>query len=175
MTRRVPARFFALAVAGSAILATACSGKPKTFTTNVQLVEINPVTWDQAENITSLDLKVSFVDCPGDQEKIFRGDKAFAECVWSNKRNGDKAKHNEGDKVPATVSFYPRADGSGYKYDIIKVANCERKVDPLDRGSDYDHVQTCKDLVVNGVNIGVRCDRTRNAELLKKCPWFQVH
>jgi hypothetical protein len=60
-----------------------------------------------------------------------------------------------------------------YKNRVVKLGECNRKIDPNDEAS-YEVVQDCEDMVVNGVVVGVHCDRTRNKELINKCPWFKV-
>jgi hypothetical protein len=158
---------------GALLVATACGDKPKIFDTNVEIARIRPIRRDEKTNqILTLDVEVSFVDCPGEQKKMIRGDKAFAECLYS--ASGESPKHKVGDKVPVKIAFGPRADGSGYENKLVKVAECTRKPDPKDEAS-YEVVQDCEPLVVNGVDVGVHCDRKRNRELLHKCPWFRVH
>jgi hypothetical protein len=158
---------------GFVLVATACGDKPKVFDTNVEIVRMRPIRRDEATNhIVTMDVEVSYTECPGEQRKMIRGDKAFAECFYS--ATGDNPKHKVGDKIPVKISFGPKPDGSGFRNQLVKLGNCERKIDPKDEAS-YEVVQDCEPIVVNGVDVGVHCDRTRNKELLKKCPWFKTH
>jgi hypothetical protein len=157
---------------GLILVAAACSDRPKTFDSNVEIIRIRPISRDPKTNqILTIDVELSYVDCPGEQRRMIRGDKAFAECLYS--ATGDDPHHKVGDKVPAKILFHPKPEG-GYANDVVKLANCDRKIDPKDEAS-YEVVQDCEPLIVNGVEVGVHCDRTRNKELLKKCPWFKVH
>ena len=154
----------ALALAAQSLWTLACSTE-KTFDTNVEIVRVRPIRRDLGDPsvVLTVDIEVSYAECPGEQRKMIRGDKAFAACVM---------KHKVGDKVPARLTW-AMDDKGAYGNKIIKLAECERKLDPNDEAS-YEVVQDCEDLVVNGVVVGVHCDRKRTKELLEKCPWFRV-
>lgn len=138
----------------------ACS-KPTRYTSTVEVVQTQ--TFGNSSAPAVMDLEVVFVDCPGTQRKLIRGDKVFAACA---------RKLAKGDKVPVEIAMTYRSDRGEYRNDIVKIGGCERTIDPQDEAS-YESVQQCTDVVVNGIVSGVRCDRTRGDDLIAKCPWFR--
>lgn len=144
--------------AGVALLA-ACSEKSESYTTQVQLTGTEVVKGGGAKTI---DVKVEYTDCPGEQHEIFQADQAFADCL---------AKYKVGDKVSAEVTWSKLPDGH-FDSEIDKIGECARKRDALDERS-YEVVHECHDIVVNGVTVGFQCTRKPSAELLAKCPWFR--
>jgi hypothetical protein len=110
-----------------------------------------------------MDVELLFLECPGVQRKVIRGDKAFAACA---------RKLAKGDKLPVEIVVSYRADRGDYRNEVVKLGECERTVDPRDEAS-YETVQECADVVINGAVTGVHCDRTRGEALLAKCPWFR--
>jgi hypothetical protein len=148
-----------------ALASSGCSQKPRTFDTNVEIVRIRPINRDPDTNeVRTVDVEVSFADCPGEQRKMIRGDKAFAACIM---------KHQSKDKVPAKL-WYGKVDDEHLGNKIVKLADCDRKPDPKDEAS-FEVIQDCEDILVNGVSVGVHCDRKPSKELLAKCPWFKKH
>ena len=147
-----------IAVVVAGVLA-ACSEKPQTYETNVQIARTQVVS----EGATKvIDVELEYSDCPGEQQEIFQGDAAFAQCL---------AKYKPGDKLPATVVWSKLPDGH-YDSEVQKIGDCPRKRDANDDRS-YEVVHECKDVVVNGVVVGFHCDRKPTQELLAKCPWFR--
>lgn len=152
------------AIGTVAVLALASLGacsKPTRYTSTVEVVQTQ--TFGDQVAPAVIDLELVFVDCPGTQRKVIRGDRAFAACA---------RKFAKGDKLPVEIVMTYRPDRGDYRNEIVKVADCERTVDPKDDAS-YESIQQCKDVVVNGVVTGVHCDRTRDGELIAKCPWFR--
>jgi hypothetical protein len=117
-----------------------------------------------AQNGTPLavDVELEYPDCPGDQQEIFQGDSAFAQCM---------VRYKPGEKLPATIHWESVGNGH-FDSEVVRVGECERKRDGADERS-YEVLQVCTDLVVNGVKVGFRCDRKPSADLLQKCPWFR--
>jgi hypothetical protein len=148
----------ALGVAGVLAL-VACSEKEQTYQTSVQIARTQVVKSPAGKVI---DVELEYADCPGEQQEIFQGDAAFADCI---------ARYKVGEKVPATVVWSRLPDGH-YDSEVEKVGECPRKRDANDERS-YEVVHECKDIVVNGVIIGFHCDRKPTPELLAKCPWFR--
>ena len=153
-------RLITTSVVAAALLAiTACSSKPKKFETNVELARVEVVKTTAGRWV---DVELEYADCPGEQREIFQADAVFADCL---------AKYKLGEKVRATIMWSQEADGH-YDSEVESLGDCHRKRDTLDERS-YEVVHECKDLVVNGVNVGFRCDRKPSPELLQKCPWFR--
>lgn len=139
-----------------------CKGKPKTYETRMDLLQVQRLGQDET-NPSVIDLEMRFADCPGDARKLVRGDKAFASCIA-----GVKA----GDKLEATVVHAWNAERGNYRSDITKLGACPLAIDPKDE-ANYEMTQVCTDLKATGLPVGVRCDRTRPDELLTKCPWLR--
>lgn len=156
----LPRRALAIVATGSVALATACS-KPKTFTSTVEITQTQVFGTDDAPSV--MDVHMTFSDCPGTQQKVVRGDKAFASCA---------KKLKKGDKVPVEIVLQWKADRGEYRNEVVKVAGCARTPDPKDDAS-YEVVQTCTDVVINGAVAGIHCDRNRADALVAKCPWFR--
>lgn len=151
-------------VFGAALfLLAACSHKSERYKTNVEVLQTQVFGAERAEAPSIMDLDLLYADCPGRQRNVIRGDKAFATCAQ---------KYKKGDRLEVDVKTDWRADRGEYRSEIVKVGDCERTVDPKDEAS-YEVVQQCDDLVINGVSMGVHCDRTRNAAVVAKCPWLR--
>jgi hypothetical protein len=147
----------------AAVATSACGQKPRTFDTKVEILRVRPISRDPKTNeVLTVDVEVSFLDCPGEQRKMSRGDKAFAACIM---------KHQPKEQVAAKL-WYGKVDDDHFGNQIVKLAECDRKPDPRDEAS-YEVIQDCEDIIVNGVNVGVHCDRKPSKELLAKCPWFK--
>jgi len=148
------------AIAGILLTCSACSRSTR-HTTKVEVVQAQVFGGEGGPSI--LDLDLLFTECPGAQRKIIRGDKAFAGCA---------KKIAKGDKLEVELLTTYKADRGEYRSEIVKVGECERKVDPKDDAS-YEVVQQCTDVTIHGIVTGVHCDRTRSDELVAKCPWFR--
>jgi hypothetical protein len=110
-----------------------------------------------------MDLELKFVDCPGDARKVIRASKTFGPCG---------AKFKNGDKISAELVQTYSSDRGQYRAEITKLDDCPIEVDPKE-DANYEMVQDCKDLMASGAVVGVHCDRTRNKELVAKCPWLR--
>lgn len=141
-----------------------CAAGPKEYEAKVQLLRVEPIRRDEHGAILTLDVEMSFGDCPGEQRKTVRGPRAFAECML---------KHKPGDTVPVRLKHLRNADGA-WDFSVVEVGGCKRSRDPNDEAS-FALVQVCSDLVVHGAKVGFRCDRRPSPELVAKCPWFRVH
>jgi hypothetical protein len=142
-----------------AVSIAACSNKPEHYQTTVQIARTQVVPTATTKVI---DVELEYSDCPGEQQEIFQGDAAFADCM---------AKYKPGDKVAANIVFAKLPDGH-YDSEVEKVGDCPRKRDANDDRS-YELVHECKDVVVNGTVVGFHCDHKPTRELLAKCPWFR--
>jgi hypothetical protein len=158
-----PLRRPAVAAVVALLALAGCGDKPRAYDTNVEVLRIRPINRDPSTNeIRTVDVEVSFFDCPGEQRKTIRGDKAFAACIL---------KQKVGDKLPVKL-WYGRVSDDRYGNKIVKLGPCDRTPDPKDEAS-FEVVQDCEPVVVNGVDVGVHCDRRRSKALLAKCPWFK--
>jgi hypothetical protein len=144
---------------GLLVAASSCKQKPQTFETTVELARTEVVSTAAGRWV---DVELEYSDCPGEQSEIFQADSAFADCI---------TKHKPGEKLKASIVWSQEADGH-YDSEVESIGECHRKRDALDERS-YEVVHECKDLVVNGVNVGFRCVRKPSPELLAKCPWFK--
>jgi hypothetical protein len=135
----------------------------KNFTANVEIVRLETVKIDSEGKPFIVDLEISYIECPGTQLEIIRGDKKFATCLLGQFKVGDKVN----------VDIEWKWDTFGYyKWSVNKVANCERVFDPLDEVS-YDLVEECEDYLVYNNNVGFTCRRIPTSKLIAKCPWFR--
>ena len=150
-----------LGILAALMVATGCE-KPVNYTTTVEVLQVQRFGQDKSQP-GMMDLDLKFVECPGEARKIIRGDKNFTPC-------GQKFK--KGDKISAEVVLSYSSDRGQYRSEIVKLDDCPLKLDPKEQ-ANYEVVQDCKELLSSGVVVGVHCDRTRNAELVAKCPWFK--
>ena len=164
MTRFRPALYFAGVLALS-VLGAGCGEKPTKYTTTVEIVGVQRLGGHQDPKAppSMLDLELKYADCPGDARRVMRGDKTFSQC-------GQKFK--KGDKVPAELVLSYSSEKGQYRSELVRLDDCEVKLDPKEE-ANYETVQDCKDLMASGAVVGVHCDRTRNAELVAKCPWLK--
>ena len=146
----------------AAVVALAGCEKPVSYTTTVEVLQVQRFGQDKSQP-GMMDLDLKFVECPGEARKIIRGDKAFGQCG---------AKFKKGDKIKAEVVLSYSSDRGNYRSEIVRLDDCQVKLDPKEQ-ANYEIVQDCKDLMASGAVVGVHCDRTRNAELVAKCPWFK--
>ncbi len=152
-------RLIVVGLVAAGIGLVACTDKPHTFETTVQIARTQVVKTGGGRVI---DVELEYADCPGEQQEIFQGDASFAECL---------AKYKIGEKVPASIAWSRLPDGH-YDSEVTRIGDCPRKRDENDERS-YEVVHECKDILVNGVVVGFRCDRKPTPELLAKCPWFR--
>jgi hypothetical protein len=165
MTRCRPTLYLAGVFAVS-LFASGCGEKPQKFTTSVEIVQVQRLgggSQDLKAPPGLLDIELKYVDCPGDARRVMRGDKTFSQCG---------AKFKKGDKVPADVVLTYSSERGQYRSELVRLDDCEVKLDPKEE-ANYETVQDCKDLVSSGAVVGVHCDRTRNQDLVAKCPWLK--
>jgi hypothetical protein len=148
----------ALALVG---LLAACHPS-KQYETDVEITRIAAVRKDDASKVLTLDFEVSYVDCPGTQLEVFRGDAAFAACV---------TKYKVGEKVHLSIDHTWTPEGL-YKSTVTSVGDCRRIPDPADEAS-YAMVRECDDWLVNGQKVGFQCRYIPEQKLVDQCPWFR--
>jgi hypothetical protein len=129
--------------------------------TEVSITRIATVHEDETGKPVTLDLELSFSECPGSQTEVIRGGAAFAGCV---------AKHDVGDRVTVAIEHTWDDDGF-YRWTVTKVGGCARVPDPSDEAS-FAIVRECEDLTVHGARVGFQCNYIPDKQLIAKCPWF---
>jgi hypothetical protein len=159
MSRR---RYGTWMLQGVLALVAGCN-KPVTYSTTVEVLQVQRFGQNPTTGAGIIDLELKFIECPGDARRIMRGDKTFGQCG---------VKFKKGDKVRAELVVNYSADRGQYRSEIVRLDDCPVKLDPNEE-ANYEIVQDCKDLVVSGATVGVHCDRTRNKDLVAKCPWFR--
>jgi len=142
------------------IFALAACESPKTYSTTVEVLQIETFGENPPNQIG---LELRYADCPGDTRRVMRADKAFAQCATSIK---------EGDKLKADIATSYNSERGSWRADITKLGDCAVKLDQKEE-ANYEMVQTCTEIKTTGVVVGVRCDKTRNKELVAKCPWLK--
>lgn len=155
MSSRAPAVLvLALGLAG-------CEDK-KTYATTIEIVQVERfgAAGDAAGTI---DIELRYAECPGDGRRVIRADEELARCAPALKA---------GDRVPAKIVARYVPDRGSYRSDIVELAGCKVKLDPKEE-ANYEMVQTCTELKTTGTVVGVHCDRTRNEDLVAKCPWLR--
>jgi hypothetical protein len=143
-----------------ALLIAGCS-RSETFTTNVELVDIE-YFGDAPDKAKQVNFELRYSDCPGDNRRILRGDKDLAACTKDLR---------EGARVPLEIVSKPSEKG-GYRPEVTKLAGCPVKWDPKEE-ANYEMISVCTDIKTTGAVVGVRCDRSRPKELVDKCPFLR--
>ena len=149
-----------LASCAFVVFALASCESPKTYSTTVEILQVE--TFGDSPP-TQLGIELRYSECPGDARRVIRADKAFAQCATSLK---------EGDKVKAEIATSYNSERGSWRSDITKLGECAVKLDPKEE-ANFEMVQTCSEIKTTGVVVGVRCDRTRNKDLVAKCPWLR--
>jgi hypothetical protein len=139
-----------------------CDSKTR-FTTTMEVIQAEPFT-DASGKVETVSLELRYADCPGNARRILRADRAFAGCAAGKLAAGAKLKAD-------LVSTW-QSDRGAYRSDVVRLGDCPLEQDPKDE-ANYEMVQTCTDVVATGAVVGVRCDRTRSAALVGKCPWLR--
>jgi hypothetical protein len=130
--------------------------------TEVEITRMVVVRKNESGKPATLDLELSFAECPGSQIEVIRGGAEFAACV---------SKHTVGDRVKVAIEH--KWDDEGvYKWVIKKVDDCDRVPDPSDEAS-FAMVRECEDLKVNGARVGLQCRYIPEKKLIDQCPWFR--
>jgi hypothetical protein len=154
----------AILLLGIAALSVAGCHRSKLYDANVQVTRISPVRSDETGAVLTMDVEISYDECPGTQTEVLRGGKEFAACMQKVKV-GDKAK----------VKLEHHWDPEGhYVFEVYEVQGCARPPDPNDEAG-YKLVRECSDWNVNGSRVGFQCNYTGKKELSKTCPWFKRH
>lgn len=148
------------ALSSVAILVVGCEST-KNFTTTVELAQLE--RFEDERGIVTLGLELRYSECPGDARRVLRADAAFAACATDLK---------VGDTLSADLVSKWQFDTGLYRTEVVRLGGCPLKQDRADP-ANYEVVETCKDIFATGALIGVRCDRTRNEELVAKCPWLR--
>lgn len=154
------AAFASIAIAALA----ACHHRPKKYEATVQLERMRVVRKNEAGKPLTLDVELSYFECPGDQDEVIRGGEGFAACM---------TKHKIGDKLKVKIEHRWSPEGH-YRWDVLQVGDCERTIDPADEAS-YAMIRECEDWKANGVAVGFQCNVSPQKTLVKKCPWFAKH
>lgn len=136
--------------------------RSKRYEAHVEITRIVAVRKDDAGKPLTVDFEVSYLECPGTQIEVLRGDAAFAACV---------GKYKVGDKVKVAIEHEWSQEGR-YTWTVRNVGDCERVPDPEDEAS-FAMVRECSDGEVNGERVGLECKYVPEQKLLDKCPWFR--
>lgn len=151
----------ATSVVALLLVATACH-RPTKYEATVEITRMAVVRKDAAGKVNTLDFELSYVDCPGSQSEVIRGDAAFAACT---------AKYAVGQRVKIDITHVWSSEGH-WEWQVRRVGDCAREPDPDDEAS-YALVRDCADWNVNGTRVGFECKYTPEKKLLEKCPWFR--
>ncbi len=132
------------------------------FESTVQITAVTHVATAENGEVSLVDVEVEWDPCPGDQFQMIRGGNAFAACV---------AKYPTGTYVPVeVVRFFDAANGR-YRWDIQKLGDCPRTIEPESEGS-YEKSQECAPVEAYGHPIGFECSRRPFRNLVATCPWM---
>lgn len=159
MSRRLVC--LASATTAFALVASGCH-RSKTYEANVEVTRISPIRKDEKGVVLTQDFEFSYVECPGTQIEVVRGDAKFAACT---------SKFKVGEKVKIAIDHKWSEEGN-YKWQVTKVGDCDLVKDPNDEAS-YALVRECDDWSVNGTKVGFQCKYTPEKKLVDKCPWFR--
>lgn len=110
-----------------------------------------------------MDIRLKYVDCPGEARQVVRGDRTFSQCG---------AKLKKGDIVEAELISTYHPEQERYRSELLRLGDCPIQLDPKEE-ANYETIQTCTELKASGATVGVRCTRKRSPELLEKCPWLR--
>lgn len=141
-----------------------CKESEKFYETNVEITRKDVVVYDSDAKPLVMDLEINYRDCPGNQVEVIRGGKEFSNCINSTNRK-------LGDRIHIDIKWEWN-DLGYYKWTVIKVDSCERKIDPLDEVS-FDLVEECEDYSVYGNLVGFLCKKIPTDKLIQTCPWFR--
>jgi hypothetical protein len=151
-------------VAVLVLLGTLGCHRTKRYESSVEVTRIHAVRKDETGKPLTVDFEYSFVDCPGTQIEVVRGDAAFAACT---------AKYKVGERVKLAIDHVWSSEGH-WTWNVTKIGDCPRVADPNDEAS-YALVRECDDWTVNGQRVGFQCRYLPEKKLVDKCPWFKRH
>ena len=120
-----------------AVVLAACH-RPKTYGSNVEITRISVVRKDPEGKPTTVDYEFSFVECPGTQIEVIRGDAAFHACA---------SRYKVHDKVPVVIDHLFKDEGR-WAWVVKQLGDCPRVPDPNDEASS--HTITSRSGSVNG-------------------------
>jgi hypothetical protein len=163
MHSRLISAALAAVFVGGIVTITGCH-RSKSYEANVEVTRSTPVRKNESGVPLTLDFELSYVDCPGTQVEVVRGDAAFAACV---------GKYKVGDRLGLAIEHVWAPEGH-YTWVVRRVGDCPRTPDPNDEAS-YAMVRECDDWVVNGQRVGFQCRYVPEKKLIDKCPWFRRH
>ena len=129
-------RSILFATALSAFVASGCH-RSKSYEANVEVTRVSPLRKDEKGTVLTQDFEFSYVECPGTQVEVVRGDAKFAACT---------GKYKVGDKVKVSID-HKWSDEGAYKWNVTKIGDCERIQDPNDDAS-YALVSDCVPVTV---------------------------
>lgn len=158
----MPAR--RLLVCSLVVVGLVACHRPKHYDATVEVSRIATVRKDDAGKPATIDFEYSFLECPGTQIEVIRGDAAFAACV---------SKYKVGDKVPLGID-HEWDDEGHWTWVVRRVGDCPRVPDANDEAS-FALVRECEDWTVNGTRVGFQCRYVPEKKLVDKCPWFRRH
>ena len=153
---------FPRVVIGALFFGLAACNRDETFTTNVELVDIEHFG-DSPENAKQVNFEMRYADCPGENRRVLRGDRELAACTKDLK---------EGAKVPMVIVSKYQSDKGGYRSEVIALAGCPVKMDGKD-DANYERTALCTDVKTTGAVVGVHCDKSRPKDLVAKCPFLR--
>lgn len=134
----------------------------KKYTTTVEIIQVERFG-QTPDTATQMNVELRYAECPADGRRVIRIDEDAARC---------SAAMKAGDKVKAEMTTKYVGDRGTYRSEIVKLGECAVKLDPKE-DANYEIVQTCTDIKTTGNIVGVHCDRTRNKDLVTKCPWLR--
>ena len=151
-----------VALAATLLAAPGCRSKEATFDSRVRIDRVEIVGRDEQRNPVSVDVSLSWVECPGTQRQSIRSGRALAQCL---------PKLGKGEVVPVRV-IWEKEDHGGYDWHVVEIAGCA--IPPVDDDdSSFESIQDCHPSIQHGAVLGFHCDRLPEGELLEKCPWFR--
>jgi hypothetical protein len=146
------------------IFTTSCRDNNKRFYSKVEIIRMDVTNFNERNEPRTLDLEISYPECPGNQIEVIRGNREFAKCIL---QTGKKV----GNLFDAEIEWKWNPLGY-YKWYILKLDSCERKIDKQDDLS-FDLVEECKDMIEYGNVVGFTCWRIPSGTLIQQCPWFR--
>jgi hypothetical protein len=146
--------FFPLIVGG-------CGKQERRFESVCQIVRKDVIEFTETGEPEVIDVELEWDPCPGDQFQVLRGGKDFAACMQ---------KLEVGSLVPVQVKHW-WDDRGYYTWDVYKVGDCTRDIEPESEGS-YEKSQECSDDTMYGRTAGFSCSRRPFKKLVSVCPWM---
>ncbi len=159
-TKRLGWAFFAGAAAVLAFASASCRRSTR-YDAYVDVTRITSVPAD-GSNATTLDVEVTYVECPGRPVEVLRGGGDFAACA---------GKYKVGEKLKVSIDHAPTGEGH-YKWSVRTVGECSLVAHPSEEAA-YALVRECGDWSANRTGAAFRCRAIADEALVEKCPWFR--